>query len=98
MILQRISARTLGIALAALVCAGIGAYVLWYSSAGRFPSFPSIPNEYVDLGQAFLHGQVSLLEQPDPRLAALSNPYNYNQRQDIPYHWDASYYKGKYYI
>ena len=82
----------------ALTAILVSAYVLWYTSSGRFPDFPDIQNDYVDLGHAFLQGQLSLLEQPDPRLAALGNPYEYSQRKDIPYHWDASYYEGKYYL
>jgi len=38
------------------------------------------------------------LERPDPRLAELGDPYEYTQRKDIPYHWDASYYEGRYYL
>lgn len=88
----------LGLAAASLVCALIGAFALWYTSSGRFPAFPKIQNDYIDLGQAFLGGQLSLQEQPDPRLAELPNPYEYKQRKNLPYHWDASYFDGKYYL
>jgi len=85
--------------IAALVSlALVAAYALWYTSSGHFPVFPNIQNDYVDLGQSFLRGQLSLLEQPDPRLADLGNPYEYTQRKGIPYHWDASYHGGKYYL
>lgn len=80
-----------------LTCLGIAAYALWYSSAGKFPTLPAGDNTYVDLGEAFLQGQLSLLETPDPQLVALDNPYDPAQRT-APYHWDASYYKGKYYL
>jgi hypothetical protein len=80
------------------VCIAIAVYALWYSSAGRFPAFPAYSNDYIQLGEAFLHGQVSLLEQPDPGLKALQNPYDYQQRLNIHYHWDASYYEGRYYL
>ena len=76
----------------------VAAYALWYTSSGRFPEFPAIQNDYVDLGRAFLHGQLSLLESPHPALAGLGNPYEYSQRKDIPYHWDASYYDGQYFL
>lgn len=95
---RSLPSRITGPALATLVCAGIAAFALWYSSAGEFPAFPPIQNDYVDLGNAFLHGQLSLLEKPDPRLATLPNPYDFKQRIDIPYHWDASYYNGRYYL
>ncbi len=81
-----------------LLCLGIASYALWYSSAGRFPAFPQVSNDYIQLGESFLHGQLSLLEQPNPELAALKNPYDYVERGSIPYHWDASYYEGKYYL
>ena len=81
-----------------LVCTGIAIYALWYSSVNRFPSFPAYSNDYIQLGEAFLHGQTALLEQPGPELKALANPYDYQQRLNIPYHWDASYYEGKYYL
>ena len=76
----------------------VTAYALWYTSSGLFPVFPGIQNDYVDLGQSFLSGELSLLERPDPQLAELGNPYEYSQRKGIPFHWDASYYDGKYYL
>ena len=87
-----------GLVFGILVCIAIAVYALWYSSAGRFPAFPEFGNDTIQLGESFLHGQLSLLEQPAPELKALSNPYDYLQRANIPYHWDASYYGGKYYL
>jgi hypothetical protein len=55
-------------------------------------------NAYIDLGESFLHGKLSLLEEPDPRLMELDNPYDFKQRENVPYRWDASYYQGKYYL
>ncbi len=95
---QFVASRLTGPALGVLVGVGIAVFALWYCSAGNFPVFPSIQNDYVDLGDAFLHGQLSLKEQPDPQLATLSDPYDFKQRKNIPYHWDASYYNGKYYL
>jgi hypothetical protein len=87
-----------GFWLALFMCALIAAFSLWYTSSGQFPEFPHIQNDYLDLGQAFLNGHLALEEQPDPRLAELSNPYDYKQRKNLPYHWDASYFQGKYYL
>ena len=87
-----------GLVFGILVCLGIAIYALWYSSAGRFPAFPEFGNDYIHLGESFLHGQLSLLGQPSPQLKALQNPYDYLQRENIPYHWDASYYEGRYYL
>ena len=95
---QLILSPLIGLALGILVCVGIAIYALWYSSAGRFPAFPEFSNDYIQLGESFLHGQLSLLETPGPQLKALQNPYDYRQRENIPYHWDASYYGGKYYL
>ena len=92
------AADLVGLALAVVVGSSVAAYALWYTSSGRFPAFPPIQNDYVDLGSAFLRGQLSLPETPDPRLADLGDPYEYTQRKGIPYHWDASYYGGKYYL
>ena len=89
-------ARIAGLFTTVLI-AGLCAYAAWFTSFGRFPSFTRVANPYVELGEAFLHGQVALLEQPDPRLTALENPYDYQQRETVPYRWDLSYYKGKYY-
>jgi len=87
-----------GIIFGIFICAGIAAYAVWYSSAGRFPAFPLVNNDYIELGESFLHGQLSLLEQPSPWLMRLENPYDFEQREQNPYHWDASYYQGKYYL
>jgi hypothetical protein len=76
----------------------VAGFALWYTSSGRFPAFPDIQNDYVDLGEAFLSGELALAEEPDPRLAELGNPYEYTQRKGVPYHWDASYYNGKYFL
>jgi hypothetical protein len=80
-----------------LGCAGIAIYVLWYASAGNFPTLVPIDNAYIDLGEAFLHGQLSLLENPSPQLLALENPYDPATRI-APYLWDASFYEGQYYL
>ncbi|MGZ6317179.1 MAG: hypothetical protein ACXWNQ_07960 [Anaerolineales bacterium] len=95
---QAIFTREGGVALSALVCVLAAAYAIWYGSAGRFPGLPAVFNDYADLGESFLHGQLALLEAPTPQLKALPNPYNYRQRLNVPYHWDASYYRRKYYL
>jgi hypothetical protein len=55
---------------------------------------------YSRLVEALLHGQVSLLETPDPRLVAADNPYDitFRHAEGIPYPWDTAYYDGHYYI
>ncbi|HUI89427.1 MAG TPA: hypothetical protein VLX61_11960 [Anaerolineales bacterium] len=90
----------LGVALAILVCLLIAGYSLWYTSGGNFPAFPKLgkDNYYIDLAEAFLHGQLSMLKEPQPELMALENPYNPKERRGIPYQFDYSYYRGKYYL
>ncbi len=73
-------------------------YSTWYLSAGHYPQFPKVDNHYVDLSKAFMNGQLSMLENPDPRLAQLDNPYDASQRANIPVIHDWSYYGGKYYL
>src|SRR5918996_2667455 len=80
-----------------LACTGIAIFTLWYSSAGRFSTLVPVDNAYIDLGEAFLHGQLSLLALPDPALIALQDPYDPAKRI-MPFLWDASYYKEKYYL
>ncbi|HYK04465.1 MAG TPA: hypothetical protein VE974_22125 [Thermoanaerobaculia bacterium] len=48
--------------------------------------------------EGYLLGQLSLRHEADPALAKLANPYEMKQREGIPFSWDASYYKGKYYL
>lgn len=79
------------------MCLGIAVYAVWYTSAGLFPTFPPVDNAYIDLGESFLHGQLSLLEKPNPQLTDLQNPYDPMQR-NVLYRWDFSFYKGKYYL
>lgn len=86
-----------GVISAAVIFLILTMYALWYVSAGMFPEFPYAKNAYVELGQSFLQRQLSLQEEPDPRLQALDDPYDPTQR-DMPYRWDASYYNGKYYL
>lgn len=81
----------------ALLLLGLALYTVWFTSFGLFPTFTRVVNPYVDLGEAFLQGQVALLAEPDPRLVALQNPYDFALREEVPYRWDLSYYKGKYY-
>lgn len=91
------------ILLAANITIGIliAVYILWFTSSGRFWQFRGMENPYINLGEAFLHGQVSLLDQPDPRLLTLKLPYDAYKLlavDKIPFIFDASLYKGKYYL
>jgi len=70
----------------------------WLVTAGHMMEFPTTSAYFDRLADAFLHGQLSLLETPDPRLAALPNPYDYQSRIEIPVLWDATYFQGKYFL
>ena len=89
----------LSVALTVLVWATLAAYGAWLTSAGRFPSYPPGGGFYPLQAEAFLHGQLSLLEQPDPILLALPDPYDMLARDEsgAKVVWDASLYNGKYY-
>ena len=54
---------------------------------------------YVEQFDAFQKGQLNLDLQVDPKLKAMSNPYDHSARiaQDVSFSWDRSYYNGKYY-
>jgi hypothetical protein len=70
----------------------------WILTAGRFTQWPTGKNYYNLLAQAFEHGQLNLLLKPPSELLELNNPYDYRTRENISYLWDASLYKGKYYL
>lgn len=78
----------------------IVAYV-FFSTSGfmRFPDEVGPRGSFfAALGEGFLHGHTYLAIDPDPRLLALEDPYDPNVREGIDYMWDASLYKGKYYL
>src|SRR5262249_45720730 len=73
---------------------------VWVVSAGRMVSWPPIQpykDVYAPLGEAFLHGQTSLLERPKPELLALPNPYDCEANIRYRLH-DRSLYQGRYYL
>ena len=55
-------------------------------------------NYYNQLADGFLSGQTSLPEKPPQALSDLENPYNWLNREGISYLWDATFYKGEYYL
>jgi hypothetical protein len=71
---------------------------LWYLTAGTFTHWTPYFSYYDREADAFLAGQVSLLEQPAAALAQLPDVYSFTARQGIGYLWDVSYYNGKYYL
>ncbi|RHP34943.1 hypothetical protein [Lachnotalea sp. AF33-28] len=55
---------------------------------------------YPALAEVLAKGQLYLDDQPDPRLAALDNPYDPGLRgaEGVEYLWDYAYYNGRYYV
>ena len=71
---------------------------LWYISSGRLVNWEPSTTYFDRQANAFLSGQIALLEKPPAKLATLANPYLNENRAGVGgYIWDASYYKGKYY-
>jgi len=68
----------------------------WYETAGTMKFINS--TLYYDMqAQAFLHGQLDLLQKPSPELLALPDPYDPTQNSPYRLH-DAVLYNGKYYL
>lgn len=58
-------------------------------------------NQYELMADALLNKQIYLdYGDMDPRLLAMENPYDYDARveQEVWYHWDHAFYKGRYYM
>ena len=70
----------------------------WLISVGRWNEWPGTTDYFHLLADGFRAGQTHLLLEPDPRLLALPDPYNFENRKDIPHLWDATLYQGKYYL
>jgi len=76
---------------------GIEMLYVWFVSVGFWTDWPPTTRVFDRLADSFLHGQTSLLEDPDPRLAEMTNPYSFEDRRGIPIIWDVSYFHGRYY-
>jgi hypothetical protein len=71
---------------------------VWFATAGTWKIWPTSTNYYNLLANAFIQGQVSLDLEVPQELLALSNPYKVSERKNMDYLWDASLYKGRYYL
>ncbi len=91
--------RTAGERALVLSCIGIVLIChLWFVGVWVMSGQPPQRRLYRELGAAFLHGQLALLQEPDPALLALPNPYDPSARVSVPHLMDASLYEGKYYV
>ena len=71
---------------------------LWYLTAGTLTQWTPYSQYFNRQADAFLAGQLDLLEKPPAAFTTLSNVYDWKQRDGIDYLWDASYFNGKYYL
>jgi hypothetical protein len=85
----------LGVLITSMVV--LASYV-WFATAGTWKIWPTSTNYYNLLANAFIQGQVSLDLEVPQELLALSNPYKISERKNIDYLWDASLYRGRYYL
>lgn len=85
------------LAAVALGCVIIASYV-WFISLGRWTTWIQTTTYYDQLAAAFWQGQTSLLVKPEPSLLSASDPYKIENRNNISYPWDTSFYDGKYYL
>jgi hypothetical protein len=71
----------------------------WYITSGILFTWVSYSAYFNRQANAFLAGQLDLLEKPPAALLALAQPYAWENRATVGgYLWDASLYKGKYYL
>ena len=83
----------------AAILAVVAVY-FFFATAGtfRFALTNWKGSNYASLAEGFLHGRLSLMQQPEEDLTDLDNPYDPTEREDIPFVWDASLYNGRYYL
>ena len=73
---------------------------LWFITAGRMLVWTTTTHYFDQQADAFLAGQLALLEQPSTGLLEMDNPYDWQARidQQISHLWDVSLYEGRYYL
>lgn len=82
----------------ALLFFGIELLYVFLVSVGHWTSWPNTTNYYDLLAEAFIQGKAALPIEPSPLLVELDDPYTPAERPDIPIIYDASYFRGKYYL
>ncbi len=80
--------------------AGLVTFVsLWYITSGTFTTWTPYTHYFDMQADAFLSGQLSLLETPPRALLNMPDPYDWQKRESVGgYIWDSSLYNGKYYL
>ncbi len=88
-----------GSAIAAILV--LATYV-FFATAGTWTFKPVAFNEthYANLAEGFRRGHLHMAIEPDAALVQMANPYDVNARTagNIGFVWDASYYRGKYFL
>jgi len=94
------SSRLVEYAWAVTVLALSGWLYFWTVTSGATPLTSRLqPDDmYNRLSDAFLAGQLSFIEAPNPKLADLDDPYDPAQNAGLSHFHDVTYYKGKYYL
>jgi hypothetical protein len=85
---------------AAVLVAALIVYYLWCVTFGTWTTWFRETNYYDLQATAFRHGQTAVNVQPDPRFLEMNENelYEPDNRKGIPVLWDATLYKGKYYL
>jgi hypothetical protein len=79
------------------VLVAISLFYVFIASYGTFKDLPGIQTNYYDrMCEGFRHGHLHILEAPSPSLLAKPDPFHGSNIQ--LWLWDASLYKGKYYL
>ncbi len=94
------SAKRAEYLLAAIVLAVSGWFYLWTATSASNPLSSKLQagDLYNRLSDGFLAGRLSFVEEPNPALADLADPWDPAQNAGLsPFH-DVSYYHGKYYL
>lgn len=75
-------------------------WIFWMSATfGQFNFLPvNTPSYYASLAEGFMQGQLALNSTPSPELLSLPDPYEPYSRVGVDFLWDASLYKGRYFI
>jgi len=94
------SAHFVEYTLASVILAVSAWLYFWTATSGASPFTSKLqPDDmYNRLSDAFLAGQLSFLEAPNPKLADLDDPYDPAQNAGMSHFHDVTYYKGKYYL
>jgi hypothetical protein len=72
---------------------------VWHLTAGTFTQWTPYTCYFNRQADAFLAGQLALLDQPPAELAALGDDlFDWRAREGIDYLWDVSYYQNRYHL